>query len=351
MTYTFNNNSTPDPYNDLYWEPCKVPSTACQYIASDKSRYIYTSGDSSGSNWDKMFGEYDSYTNGWRNINIYNYIPYSANSPYNVSPIITYNKSSRFQGFIYAADSTSLSAGFLMNKTQLIGKKIRIENGSGAGQERTIIAVDDPVIVFNFTTTQMTYGENIRMSGLNMKNEYCGLSYKQFAGNSIANGITYPLYNIAQVCNATDLMNYGCLAGGNAPIYSQTSFLLRYTKVYLDSPWNNVPNISHKFSMEDETVILNGSIAPGYMTILNEYFKNNKVSIFNNNVSSTYMQRKFYNTQTLSIKSQSSSIHNSYSREEYGTATAGTFRILTDSTKTWTNNQWKNYKLKICPIG
>ena len=172
-------------------------------------------------------------------------------------------KSIGHRGHVISATSSTLKIGGLGNKTKaMVGLKIRIVSGLGAGQERTISSVDDPVIEdFGIVTgpTSTTLTDSTKKWRFNQWDGYTVRIIAQGADHATANiQARRVLYNSQTALTVSDA-NHQMIDPFNNAAFNITSpfsapattthYLIESVTLNVNSPWSVTPDGSSIFML------------------------------------------------------------------------------------------------------
>lgn len=267
-----------------------------------------------------------------------------------------------YYGRAINAGANTIFTGLPFGK-QAIGYRIRIISGTGAGQERLITDVSDPVIAdfggaTSGTTTSLSdglkdWGRGSAGTTTNLNN-WVGYVVRTISGTGL-NQIRKILYNTNQVLTIADPLLYSfdpwCipLQGGLAPTAGTAGWLapaagtlyqIEASTVTVDTPWTVQPDSTTRYIIQSGGVwlssgatVANGGVTMQYYSVLEDlwYAK----SVQTNMVPLLLTEN---NTERIT---ENSTIWWT------GKASTGTTTTLTDSSANWITNQWAGYKLFI----
>ena len=253
------------------WEQCRYFPTATPALSAMCSsvlvgeRYMYAISAST-------FWRYDTFKDTWHQLSSPNVAPLGVLSLGMVSMGIYYGKIIRSLSF-----TTIQIAGFSGNRMD--NKILRIVNGLGVGQQRTILSSTDPVIhdhgiattVANVVTSAITIQDSLKKWDINQWTGYhCKLVFGTGAAQyrKVLYNDTNTLYfgdpNWQQLFPAGD-GQWAATAPFAVPIAgvlgTQTHYTLESTTLTLDSPWTVAPNDSSLFSIVAGVITLMSTAA------------------------------------------------------------------------------------------
>ena len=331
-----------DKINDFTWcRPALAASTALSCTAlDDENNYIYYAVGST-------FYRYSMANNSWNLL---------ATVPLSISTVldIEYSNSHGHYG-------TAISNGGGLNTIELaglqgdvfVGKKIKIISGTGAGQERTITAVSNPIIkdrgvVTTASNTAITDGSTGVMTKHWSVNQWANYQVRVLHGGQ-ANALVRPiLYNSANVlayvdqswASITPWWGPTAAANTSATAGSQTLYQIESNIITVDSNWNTQPDSTSEF------VILSGGVwlitSSGSTPFYNLMYYNVAADVWyfktmNNGVFGSSLGTDV----TLEV------IQNSEDPLITGTITAADASSATDSSKNLTPGLYTNLEFRV----
>lgn len=227
------------------------------------------------------------------------------------------------------------------------GYKIRIISGTGAGQERTITSVNESVIHEHGLATSASNSTLVDSTKKWKINQWAGYQVRITYGtgntqvrkilNNDTTGIAWA--SIASYAYDT----FGNQIAVTAPVTTaglQAHFVIESSVANIDTPWTIQPDYSSKFKILSGGIwaFSSNSSAPFYSL---QYY----------DVAADMWQAKQCNASIISAAfgtdgtiERTGEIAGAY---ETGTATAGGNFTLTDTTKTFSVEQYNNYRLRI----
>jgi hypothetical protein len=261
-----------------------------------------------------------------------------------------------YYGRVIQATSTTLNTG-LPFAGSAIGYRIRIISGKGAGQERMITNVSEPIVA-DFggasagAATSITDGsKNWGYTGTaNNYNGWVGYSVRVIGGTGI-NQVRKVLYNTHQVITIADPNLYAVdpwalpgsivagTAGWTAPA-AGSQYQIEYNTITVDTAWDVTPDNTSRYVIQSGGIWLasvasaaNGGFSMQYYDVLHDIW---------------YMKESVSNMTpitpteiSLERATENSTIWDT------GVATSGTTGGITDTVKSWTVNQWAGYEAYI----
>jgi hypothetical protein len=290
-------------------------------------------------------------TNFWRYDTIadtYLQLASPPNAPLTASSM-RYAGANGYYNRVIAATSTTIQTG-LPSGVSPIGFNIRIISGRGAGQERVITAVADPVVAdYGAATAGSTTSLTDTAKGWNSGyvggtagvNNWIGYVVRTLFGTG-ANQVRKILYNSATVLTTGDV-NYvqQDLFSNNtwvAPA-AGTVYQIESSIITVDTAWDVVPDSSSRFAIQSGGIWLaSGAVATPFYTlqyydILHDvwYARAATTNMVVAAPSDVSLERVTENS-TIWVQSQ---------------ATGGNTTQIIDTTQNWTTNQWAGYELYI----
>jgi len=240
------------------WEWCRftpvVSSTALSLCSDESSggRYIYYIGTTC---W-----RYDTWTDGWQQIATHN-------GTLSAVGATRYSVYGGYRGRAISATSTTLTLAGLQGQ-KLLGKTIRITQGKGAGQERVIRSVSEPIIVEYgiasiASATAITDAQTIPKKW--KINQWAGYQCRLVFGTG-ASQIRKILYNDTNTLTFSDTnwqaydswnnTGFSVLTPYAAPVAtvaSVSNYYIEYSTITVDE-WTTTPDLSSRY------MILSGGI-------------------------------------------------------------------------------------------
>lgn len=356
------------------WDNCRIvpsgnntsSSWSMTTAGNCSDRYLYLYQD----NGINSIYIYDTWTDGWISVGGTS----GYNSTITTSSINTnfkYDINSGYYNITLAADSTSITIGCDENK-KLIGMYIEIVDGNGKGQKRLITGLSDLIIsetcvtTSGFGTEATTFGiagnaPNFSTNNFTNINKYVGY-FQRIAlnqGSAATYGIKWQLpinYNDTTSLShgGRDLITYinpnfyvdEVESVYNSTAGSQTIVYVTSIKLYIDSPWNTIPDNTSIFKINSGRIwcnkISNWNIP--YDVLMNQCFLksaanantgNMRYLLYSSDVATDFNIIPIQHYESITIYDSGTS------------STTGTYKTLIDSSKSWTVGRWNNYRLKI----
>lgn len=251
---------------------------------------------------------------------------------------------------VISAGANTIQTGLPFGATAL-GYKIRIISGRGAGQERIITAVSDPIVAdygaatagatTSLTDTAKTWYSNLTGSTYNVNN-YAGYVVRTLFGTG-ANQVRKILYNSATVLTIGDI-NYVA----NEPFANVTwtapaagtVYQIESSTITVDTNWDVVPDSTSRFVIQSGGVwMISGATAAPFYTM--QYY-DVLHDVWYTRPATTNLVSAAPSDVTLERMTENSTIW-----DQGKASTTGTNTTIVDSTKNWTTNQWANYPVYI----
>lgn len=283
-------------------------------------------------------------------------------SPTNAPVTATSMKFASFQGYYnrvitvpgLATTPTTLYTG-LPSAQAAIGYKIRIVSGTGAGQERMITNVSNPIPVDTGTATGgVANGSGVPgtlidttkswitsyTAGVANVNSYAGFMCRILYGGA-ANTVRKILYHNANTLTLSDnnLVQNDPFANISwpGPTANSTVYQIEYNVITVDTAWTTQPDSTSRFVIQSGGIwMLSGATATPFYTL--QYYDILHDAWYTK-PASTQMVLSAPTELSLERPSESASIW------YQGTATNGSTTTITDSTANWKVNQWTNYEV------
>jgi len=250
---------------------------------------------------------------------------------------------------VISATTTTFTTGLPFGGSA-VGYKVRIVSGRGAGQERVITAVSDPVVA-DFggatagSTTSLTDTAKTWTSGYvgvtaNV-NGWVGYVVRTLFGTG-ANQVRKILYNSATVLTTGDINFYQ-----NDPFANNTMTAPAAGTVYqiessvctIDTAWDVTPDNTSRFVIQSGAIwLVSGAAATPFYTM--QYYDVLHDTWYSK-AAATNMVVAAPTEISIERMTENSSLW------VQSIATAGTTTTLADSTQNWAVNQWAGYELYI----
>jgi len=347
------------------WEWCRVAplsSTAISASCSpDNSNFNVTNGryiyyyiaTGAGGFW-----RYDTWSDTYLALSI----------PQNIAVTRTSMRFSGALGYngrvISAANSTTSNVGTLTTGLPFGGTakgyKIRIISGTGAGQERYITGVSDPIVAdYGVATNGAVLGAAGSPATLIDSTKTWSSGYSAANALNVNNWVGYTvrttfgtgllqtrkiLYNSTTTLYIGDVRKHTeepwCHATWTAPA-AGTQYQIESSVLTLDSAWNIIPDNTSRYVIQSGGIyMLSGAAATPFLTM--QYYDVLADVWYVKPVLSAVVQAATTDL-TMEKTTENASIW------DLGTPSAvGTTTTLTDNTNNWTVNQWAGYNMYIC---
>jgi hypothetical protein len=299
-------------------------------------RYLYYQFNSS-----TTFTRYDTYSDSWA---------FLSPSPLGLTTIgsSTFNKKHGFHGRIIASVSSTETRLALPYGGKSIGKKIRIVNGTGAGQVRTITAVSDPTIHDTLVST----GSASTIFLTDSNKSYAFNQYRDYGlrliGNSQYNDFRRILFSDTNTLYLADHRHSTLgVKWSYAPLLTNTSNTsgsqslaqIESYVITVDSAWSTSPDNTSEFVIESGGLWnMNVNVARWgwqYYDVLADtwYIKSScSGGLMTGNLATDGIVQSIKEFETGILST--------------GTVSSATYNTATVST-TYTANQYTNYIIRI----
>ena len=253
-------------------------------------------------------------------------------------------------GRVISATSTTLTTGLTFGPSAA-GFKIRIISGKGAGQERYITSVANPVIAdfgaatagaaTSLTDTTKTWTSGLTGTTMNL-NKWVGYSVRVILGTGL-NQVRKILYSSATVLTIGDVNRHPedpwCHTTWTAPV-AGSLYQIESSEITIDSAWTTTPDNTSRYVIQSGGIwLLSGAATTPFFTM--QYY-DVLADTWYVKPTLTNMLAAAPTDLCLERKTENASLW------EIGLA-LGTHSTTTlqDTTKNWTTNQWANYYLFI----
>lgn len=323
-------------------------------VNENTGRYLYYLLNTSN------FWRYDTVTDTYLQLATPPQAPANATSARFAGALGYYNR-------VISASSNTIVTGLPTGRAA-IGYKIRIVSGTGAGQERVITDVSDPVVVdfgvatagtqtggvSSITDTAKNWYGNATSSTGSYSGSYTGTTpnFNGFAGYVVRiipfgtgpNQVRKILYNTNQVLTIADVgVNmhepFSNCQWAVTPAAGSV-YQIESSTITVDTAWDTAPDQTSRFIIQSGAVLLLSNISSAapyyslqYYDVLHDmwYALPGIQNIFIANPSDNSLERFTENSTTW----------------WRGKATAGSVTTLTQSDATWTTNEWAGYEIYI----
>lgn len=252
-------------------------------------------------------------------------------------------------GRTISATSTTMDTGIPYG-TLAVGYRIRIISGRGAGQERIITSVSDPIVA-DFGGASAGAAASITDSSKAwIFNNWVGYVIRTIGGTGL-NQVRKVLYNSATSVTVADVnlqayepwsvpLGASAVTGFTTVPAAGTQYQIEYNRITVDTAWTVTPDNTSRYLIQSGGVFLassalvtNGGFALQYYSVLEDIWYGKPT---NNNTVVTQPT-----DISLERFTENSSVWYS------GKASSATTSSITDSTADWTVNQWAGYEVYI----
>lgn len=248
---------------------------------------------------------------------------------------------------VISATSTTLVTG-LPSGPSPIGYKIRIVSGKGAGQERVITAVSDPIVAdygaatagstTSLTDSSKTWTTGYVGSTLNV-NSWVGYVVRTLFGTGL-NQVRKILYNSATVLTTGDvnfIQNDPFASNTMTAPAAGTVYQIESSTITVDTAWDITPDNTSRFVIQSGAIwLISGAAATPFYTL--QYY-DVLHDIWYSKTALTNMVGAAPTDVSLERITENSSLW------AQGIATSGSTTTLVDATQNWAVNQWAGYEL------
>ena len=251
-----------------------------------------------------------------------------------------------YYGRVISSTATTITTGLPNNSA--VGFRIRIISGRGAGQERIITAVSEPIVADWGGQTGTSAASITDANKLWTFNNWIGYVARTTGGTG-QNSVRKILYNSATVLTVADANIYAWdnnsmpmsatagTPGFVAALASGTQYQIESSVITVDTAWSVEPDNTSRYVIQSGGIwlasgaaVAGGSLTMQYYSVLEDVWYAKAVN--------SGMIPVVASDMSLERFTENSSIWYT------GKATAGNTTTLTDSTSNWTTNQWTGYK-------
>lgn len=248
-----------------------------------------------------------------------------------------------YYGRVISGTSTTITTG-LPNKSA-IGFRIRIVSGKGAGQERIITDVSEPIVADWGGASAGAAGSVTDSTKAWTFNNWIGYVVRTTAGTGL-NQVRKILYNTNQILTVGDANIYayenmqplgpGVLGFVTTPA-AGTQYQIEASVITVDTAWSVTPDDTSRYVIQSGGIWLasGAAVAAGGLTM--QYYS----------VLEDVWYGKAINNSMIPVVASDMSLERFTENSSIwytGKATTGNTTTLTDATASWTSNQWQNYK-------
>jgi hypothetical protein len=296
------------------------------------------------------FWRYDTYSDSWSYIN--------GGVPVGVTSTCTgtWKVDDGYHTYALDGSGSTITGAFLAGET-LKGYKLKIINGLGAGQERTITNVSNPVAfdyltVTGFLNTGTTQGYMTDSSKKWRVNQWRNYQVRIYLGTSQQYFVRTILYNNNDTLwfadanwHAIDTHNAYNHVWDNGLLTPSTTYgsraVIESSVITLDSPLTTALDITSECLIKGGTLhYITNTTAGSFFT---HYWWEPLRGQWYSKHSQTGVIPSYLALSELYIEGIDSSIVAAY---DSGSITSASSRSFTDSTKSWTPDQFNNYKVR-----
>lgn len=325
------------------WEWCRfAPSTtaalsAATACAGSQSRYFYYMSSA-------VLYRYDVVADSWQQL-----APTTGVfTPQNLIAM-QFSQQLGYSGRVISAGASTLQIAALTGQ-MLKGYTIRITSGTGAGQERAIASVADPVVadsmVFSPTPTTLVVSDNAKYW---KANQWLGYQVHIHVSAGTGAGFIRKILSNTQTAlvlsDVTQGALYPRLWGGTlqATPSNNTLATIESSLVTVSAPWDTVPDATSEFMVfSGGLLVATGSTSSGSVSLLH----------YDIVADAWYQKTAASNLYSTSGSSMAVETIEGWGEEvitafDTGTASSATANTLVDSTKTWGVNTFANFRLRI----
>lgn len=311
--------------------------TALTTTRDGSDRYLYYFGSN-------VLYRYDTWGDSWQQLST-NATPVGALAVQHV-------KNTGFRGQVLAVPSSNQLRIPSTSVKSLVGYTIQIISGTGAGQERTITAVNDETIHESGVVTTATTSVLTDTTRKWKTNQWLGYALRVVfnTGFSQYRNILYNSENSATVADANydgrapwqnAFSSNAPYAAPNATAGTQAHFAIASQVITVDSAWTVTPDSTSKFAILSGGIwwITQNASSPFFnfyfYDLLSDSFINvsNPANLFSAALSTDW-----------GITPLSDKLLGNLAT---GTGSAATSKTLVDSTKSWTKGQYNEFSVKI----
>jgi hypothetical protein len=325
------------------WEWCRplpVASTAISCTChSPDNRYIYYIVSAA-------LYRYDTITDSW------NQLASALTAPATLAEM-EYSTSHGHYGGVISGSSNTVEIAALQGNV-FVGKKIKIIAGRGAGQERTITAVSDPVIrdrgvvTGGASTTQIvdtSTGVMLKQWRVNQWRDYQVRVLHGTGANNIVRPVLYNNYNTLSISDVA-WASVTPWWGPTSPVATsitdgaRTLYQIESNIVTVDSNWDIIPDASSQFLiLSDGIWLISSSTSAPFYTL--QYYDVAADMWFTKTGTGGAFGAALGTDVAIEV------VQNSSLSLLSGTFTAATSAILTDTSKNLTPAIYTNYELRV----
>ena len=289
------------------------------------------------------FARYDTYSDTWQLLSS----PNTAQSA--LTPVGTvclkYNSQVGYYGRVLSAGASTFTCAALVGQ-MLKGYTVRIISGTGAGQERVISSVADPVIVDTFVVTTAGIFTQVDSSKSWKANQWVGYQMRMMVGAG-AGQVRKIIYNTGTVLTVADGNHFAISPWTwGAPLGVTTNIgtlgVIESSVVTVSSPWTIQPDATSEFMVLSGGIFMSsatGAVAASFL-----YYYDILADIWYQKMVPTGFFGTSVQAGPADVIETLSEANQNYLT---GTATAGAASTLTDSGQALSLNRYAGYAIKI----
>jgi len=303
-------------------------------------RFIYLLANATG------FYRYDTYADSYMQLASPGITPLTASS-------IQFAGAQGYYGRAISGTSNTILTGLPFGE-QAVGYRIRITSGRGAGQERLITSVSDPIVAdsgaatagaaTSLTDTAKRWGFN---GTVDNANNWVGYVVRVIGGTGL-NQVRKIIYNNNNILTIADQAIYAydnwCAPispvagtiGWTAPV-AGSIYQIEASTITVDTDWSIIPDNTSKYVIQSGGVWLASSAAVASGGITFQYYCVLGDMWYAKSTNNTFVPVVATDLSLERITENSSIWYT-------GKATTGTTTTLQDTLASWTVNQWAGYK-------
>lgn len=321
--------------------PVVSSATSCSCTADNSTfhpsfgRYIYYFISSTS------FWRYDTWTDTYLAL---------ASAPITAATWTTmrFSGSRGYEGRVISATSTTFTAAAIFGN-QLKSFDVRIIGGTGVGQQRIITNVADPVIADYGTASAATASVITDSTKAWQVNQWVGFQVRITFATGVSQ-VRRIIYNNATSLTVADVNKYAEDANCNAPFSALaplaapatgSTYQIESSVITVDSAWATNPDATSRFMVMSGGIYVMSSQATSNFSLM---YYDVIADVWYIKTANSGPVAAAGTDGTMERCTENSSVWDRGSP----TATAGAgVATLTDTTKSWTTNQWTGYYVRI----